>query len=231
MSVFNRILLDHQLSEWADEHTLMAARRLNRVAGELIDTFEAEAAQASLMQSFVTPDTFIRERIVPLLQARAAPVVAEIVGDANAALVALVGREANWAATDANDQDIPQVAGAGQDIAVAALPMAAGLATAAAVPLLAVSTTTAWFGLVTATVISWPVVLGGGVLAGAGVLTGAINSARLKEKAGKRLHDQIRQFILSFLITGTHEQPAILERLAGEFAQVASLGARQEHAA
>jgi hypothetical protein len=95
------------------------------------------------------------------------------------------------------------------------------MASAAAVPFAAVTTTTALFGLVSFTAISWPVVVGGSAVAAVGVATGVLNTAKLKDRTTARLRHRVSRFILSSLIEGTEGSPAVLQQLAAEFAHTA----------
>ncbi|MCR8526218.1 hypothetical protein WB334_25165, partial [Escherichia coli] len=87
--------------------------------------------------------------------------------------------------------------------------------------LFAVTTATAWLGLVTVTTVSWPVVAVGGALAGTGIMTGAINTARLRERFAERLKVKVRAHLLASLIAGTAKRPAVLQQLTRALATAA----------
>ena len=65
-------------------------------------------------------------------------------------------------------------------------------------------------------------VLSGGMLAGAGVATGLVNLGRIRSKADARLTKFARERVIELLLHGTPENPAVLERMTSEFAQIAS---------
>lgn len=84
------------------------------------------------------------------------------------------------------------------------------------------TTAVSWFGLVTVSTVSWPVVAIGGALAGTGIATGAINTARLRDKAEARLRVKARAHIAAALIRGTRKHPALLEQVTQTLAIAAS---------
>ena len=160
---------------------------------------------------------FLQNSIAPKVREVAEPVAIEILNEANAALAAIVEEQAVWVrGPDYAEQPEAAFDGA-KDIAAAAVPLAAGVATAASLPFAAVTTTTAWLGLVTTTTISWPVVLGGGALAGLGIATGLVNTAKIRDRTKARLRDRVRSFVVASLISGDENSPSILQQLTAEF--------------
>lgn len=217
MLSFRRLFGFHEIDEWRDEHTLLAATILNQTAADLITGFEPEVASASWKDGLVGQSSFIATRIAPHVRRTTEPIVARIVEDANQALARIVAHQAVW-------HDRPAGAAAGddsfeawQDVAAAAAPLAGGVALAAALPAAAVTTSTAFFGLVTTTAISWPVVLGGGALVGLGLATGAINTAKIWDKTEARLRRKVCDHVVGTLIEGTPERPSILMQLSSTF--------------
>ena len=221
VGLFNRVFVGQRIDEWASDYALVAARTLNQVAADLIVSAEAEIAKVSLKDGLFNQTTFIQERIAPMVRSVAEPVAIEILDEANSALLELVEDQAVWVRGPEHAEQ-PEGAFEGvRDVAAAAVPLAAGVATAAALPFAAVTTTTAWLGLVTTTAISWPVVLGGGALAGLGLATGVFNTAKIRDRTLGRLRKRVRAFIVASLIEGSNQSPAILQQLATEFDRAA----------
>lgn len=221
MSLFNRIFAGHKIDEWVSDYTLIAARTLNQVAADLIVCAEEEISKAGLKDGLLGRAAFIQEHIAPIVRAVVEPVAIEILSEANTALRELVNEQAVWVRGPEHSEG-PEGAFEGvRDVAAAAAPLAAGVATAAALPFAAVTTTTAWLGLVTTTTISWPVVVGGGVVAGLGLATGVLNTAKLRDRTLARLRNRVRHFIVASLIDGSKQSPAILQQLASEFDRAA----------
>jgi hypothetical protein len=84
-----------------------------------------------------------------------------------------------------------------------------------------VTTTTAFFGLVTTTAISWPVVVVGSAVAGVGFATGLLNTSRIWSKAEQRLRRRVREHVVAVLLQGPPKQPAVLEQLSSLFERTA----------
>lgn len=221
MSLFNRIFLGQKIDEWAAEWTLIAARTLNQVAADIIVSAEDEIGKIGLKDGLFNPAAFVQAKVAPLVRALAEPVATNIIDEANAALRDLVDAQADWMRGPEHSGGSDGVFEGAIDVAAAAVPLAAGLASAAALPFAAVATTTAWFGLVTTTAVSWPIVVGGGALAGLGLATGALNTARLRDRTQVRLRERVRQFVIASLIMGKPDSPAILQQLAAEFERAA----------
>jgi hypothetical protein len=219
--LFNRIFAGHKIDEWASAYTLIAARTLNQVAADLIVRAEDEITRAPLKDGLFGQSAFIQEHIAPSVRAVAEPVALEILNEANTALLDLVEHQAVWVRRPEHAENSESAFEGAKDIAVAALPLAAGAATAAALPFAAVTTTTAWLGFVTTTAISWPAAIGGGALASLGLATGVFNTAKLKDRTRVRLRNRARRFIISALLEGSDQTPSILQQLASEFERAA----------
>ncbi len=221
MGLFNRVFAGQRIDEWASDYTLVAARTLNQVAADLIVSVEGEIAKVSLKDGLFNQATFIQARIAPMVRSVAEPIAIEILDKANTALLELVEEQAVWVRGPEHAEQPEGAFEGAKDVAAAAVPLAAGVATAAALPFAAVTTTTAWLGLVTTTAISWPVVLGGGALAGLGLATGFFNTVKIRDRTLGRLRKRVRGFIVASLIDGSEQSPAILQQLATEFDRAA----------
>ncbi|MDH7974540.1 hypothetical protein QH494_20310 [Sphingomonas sp. AR_OL41] len=217
MSLFNRIFAGQKLDEWASDYTLVAARTLNQAAADLIVCAEEQITKVGLKDGLFGQATFIQERIAPMVRAVAEPVAIMILDEANSALLELVKEQAVWVRVPEHAEEPDGAFDGARYVAAAAVPLAAGVATAAALPFAAVTTTTAWLGLVTTTAISWPVVVGGGAIAGLGLATGVFNTAKIRDRTLTHLRKRVRRFIVASLIEGSEQCPAILQQLASEF--------------
>jgi hypothetical protein len=221
MSLLHRILFGRRVDEWAAQYTLAAAEALNQVAADLVIRAEDELTAASLTDGLLSPGAFVSTRIAPMVREAAEPVAQEIMDEANRALGEIVDAEAIWLRAPEHAEAPESLFAGAKDVAAAAAPLAAGVAGAAALPFAAVTTSSAFFGLITTTVISWPVVIGGGALAGLGIVTGIINTAKIRDRTTARLRQRTREFIRAALIEGTEKTPAVLEQLGQSFSAAA----------
>lgn len=221
MRAFLNIFGDHKVDEWASDHTLIAARTLNQVAADLILNAEKEIATAGWKDGLVGQNAFIKSRIAPLLREVAEPVAVLILEDANRALRQLVELQAVWTRSPEYSEGEPSVFDGATDVASAAIPLAVGAAAAVSTAATAVTTTTALFGLLAFSTISWPVVVIGGALAGGGIATGVFQGSKLWDKTEARLRQRVRRFIIASLIEGAEGMPSILQQLSADFSRVA----------
>ena len=221
MGILNRIFLGHRIDQWASDNILIAARILNQVACDVLGNAEKEIEQVGWQESLTGQAKFISERIAPMVRSVAEPVALNIIAEANSALQDIVLEHAVWTRSPEYSER-PESAFAGSsEVMSAAVPFAAGAAVASALPFAAVTTTTAMFGLVTTTVISWPVVVGGSAIAGIGIAFGLLNTATLGDKLRARLRLRVRNFVLTSLIEGNADNPSILQQISAEFINVA----------
>ncbi len=220
MGLFN-FFGHREIDEWRDQYTLAAAATLNTFAVQWIESFEEELKTATWKDGLLAQNSFIATRIAPRLQTEAAQVLDHIVEGANRALQRIVEHQAVWQC-EPSAPDVPDAFEGWQDVAVAAGPLAGGVVAAAALPTMAVTTSTAFFGLVTTTAISWPVVIGGGALAAIGVATGVLNTARIWDKTEARLRAKVRDHVVAVLLEGNPKHPSILEQLKRVLADAAA---------
>lgn len=214
MFALGNLFGNHEVDAWRDDYTLAAAATLNQVAGDLIADFESDLKNATWKDGLLGQSSFIAERVTPTVHAVARPVVDAFVNKANEALLSIVECQSTWQYEPMSGGEDHHAGGGMVNVALAAGPLAGGVATLAAVPLMAVTTSTAFFGLVTTTAISWPVVVGGGALATVGIATGLLNTGKLWDKTEARLRKKIREHVVSILLKGSEKQPAVLEQLS-----------------
>jgi hypothetical protein len=219
---FSKIFGRHEVDVWRDQHTLDAATILNDLAAHLACGFEKELEGATWKDRLVSPRSFIATRVAPAVRAAAEAVVVKIVDRANRDLQEIVAYQAVWSDIPHDVAVRDDSTAAIRDVAVAAGPLAGGAAVAVALPAMSVTTTTAFFGLVTTSVISWPVVAVGATVIGASLATGLLNGKRIQAKAEDRLRKNIHDYVVASLLKGQRGQPAILEQLTALFAQTAA---------
>lgn len=217
---FLKLFGTHEIDAWRDNYTLLAASSLNEVAVDLIASFETDLAAASWKDGLVGQSAFVAKIVAPRIHELAGPLVEHIILRANEALARIVEHQAIW---QYRPTDVPAAEGAFEgwkDIAVAAAPLASGVATVAALPTLAVTTSVGFFGLLTTTVVSWPVIVGGTAVAGVAIATGLLNAGKVWDKAEARLRKKVHERVVSTLLVGDKQQ-AVLEQLADAFAATA----------
>jgi hypothetical protein len=222
IDIFKRRKLRRFYDEWAEDVTDGAQRVLCQTAADIITAIEDDLADATWKDGLVNPNGFIRRKVAPRVRAVAEPIAIAIVQDANHSLAAIGEVRAVWSRSGSGTPEEGISFAAAGDVAAAVVPLGVGGATAVTLPFAAVTTTTGLFGLVSTSAISWPVVAGGAVVAGVGLVTGAIETTRLWSKLEARLRHRARNYVLSALIKGTPAQPALAEQLAREFAKTAS---------
>lgn len=142
MGLFNPIILGHRIDDWASEYSLVAARTLNQVAADLIVSAEQDVSNANLKDGLWAQSAFLQVSIAPKVREVAEPVAIEILNEANAALAAIAEEQAVWVRSPDYAEQPEAVFDGARDIAAAAVPLAAGVATAASLPFAAVTTTT-----------------------------------------------------------------------------------------
>jgi hypothetical protein len=216
VSLLNRVFASREIDRWAADQKLAAEQRLKQVAHDLLVSAEAEIAKVGLLDGLLGQSTFISDRIAPVVRTYAEPVASDILYNANLALPDIVVDNAQWQVQPEYAESPEAPFDGAKDILSAAVPLVGGAAGAVAVPFAAVTTTTALFGLVSFTAVSWPIVIGGGTLAAAGLVTGILNTGKLKYRTKVRLRERVQRFISASLIEGTVKNPAILQQLASE---------------
>lgn len=213
MFSFARMFARREIDQWRDEFNLLASATLNKLAAELIESVGSDINSVTWREGVFAQSGFLARKVAPLVHAATEPVVDSIMTQANRGLAQIVEHHALCSvvpgATDTAGSSFEGWA----DIATATGPLVGGGVLAAVLPAAAVTTTTAWFGLVTASTVNWPIVIGGGALAGVAVATGAVNAARIKDKAEARLRRRARNLIVTYLLEGTAKQPSILAQL------------------
>lgn len=219
---FTKIFGRHEVDVWRDHHTLTAATVLNEVAADLACGFEEEINKATWKDTLVNPGAFIATRVAPQVRETSEAVVSRIVERANRELQEIVAYQAVWNNIPREVETRHDSAAAIRDVAIAAGPIAGGVATAVALPAMSVTTTTALFGLVTTSVISWPVVAVGATVVGASLATGILNGNKIRAKAEDRLRKNIHHHVVATLLKGDRGQPSVLEQLTALFTQTAA---------
>lgn len=221
MSLLNRLFPSREIDRWAADQKLAAEQQLKQVVHDLLVSAEAEIAKVGLLDGLIGQSTFINDRIAPMVRNVAEPVAADILYNANLALPDMVVDNAQWQVQPEFAESPEAPFDGAKDILSAAVPFVGGVAGAAAVPFAAVTTTTALFGLVSFTTVSWPIVVGGGTLVAAGLVTGILNTGKLKHRTKVRLRNRVERFISASLIKGTAKNPAVLQQLVAEFDRTA----------
>ncbi len=219
---FLNLFGQREIDEWRDDYVLVAAAALNQLAADMIAESDKLVLGTTLKEGLFGQEKFIAEHIAPLVRDRAEPVITDILDRANRALMVIADHQTIWHEQPSGDQGSGGAFDGWQDVAVAAGPLAGGVAVAAAIPSMAVTTSTTFFGLVSTTIISWPVVVGGGAIAGIAIATGALNTGKIRDKAQSRLRRKVRDYVIATLINGNSKQPAILEQIAQAFDRACS---------
>lgn len=209
-----RLFDKRAIDDWREEQVLRAAATLNQLAADVVSGFEKDIASATLRESLFSQQRFLADKVAPHVQSAADEVIKQLVAAANADLGKLAQHSAVWHDRPNGTLNEQAAFDGWQDIATAGGPLAAGAAVASTLPIIGVTTTTAFFGLVTTTAISWPVVVVGGSFVGVALVTGLFKGSQLRDKSDARLRRKIHAYVVATLIKGSATSPAILEQLA-----------------
>jgi len=224
LSIFGR----NEVDSWRDEWSGAAAISLSDLAASLISSFDAKIVSASWKDCLTAQRGFIATSIEPEVREHANLVVARVVAEANEALGHLAEYQTVWHDSPSSVEAPDQTASAAFDIAMTAAPIAAGTAAAVALPAMAVSTTTAFLGLVTVTAISWPIVIGGGAVAGVALATGGFKLSGMKDRARHRLRTAVHHHVVATLIKSGEKHRSVLDQLIAIFAETARAAKRHK---
>lgn len=217
-----RLFDKRAIDDWREEQVLHAAATLNQLAADIVSGFENDIADATLRESFFGQQRFIAQKVAPHVRTAAEKVIEQLVAAANADLGKLAQHSAIWHDRPNGTLNEQAAFDGWQDIATAGAPLAAGAAVASTIPVVGVTTTTAFFGLVTTTAISWPVVVIGGSFVGVALLTGLYKGSQLRDKSDARLRRKIHAHVVATLIKGSTTSPAILEQLTQLYQEAAT---------
>lgn len=218
-----RSLLDifgsREFDDWRDREAFKAAKALDELAAGLILELDPALKSASWKEGLLTPQSFITDTVAPRLRTASERVVETIIAGANNSLAQLAEYQAVWTRRpEAPIAAAGAFEGAG-DLALAVGPIASGVAIAAALPGMAVTTSAGLLGtgLFATTMVSWPVVAVGGAAVGIALATGALSAGRVWGAAEARLRRNAAAHIEATLIRGTSNHPAVLEQLVTLF--------------
>lgn len=210
-----RIALRRRLLDWRDRWQVESERRLlNVCTSELSKDIDAKLAAAPVWNLFIA-NRLLRNEITPLVNAAARTTVEMLTRDAQGDLGAVVQHHLAVEAQLAADQTDPDLRGAATSLASSLGPLAIGAAAAGVTPLLAATTTTAMFGLVTVTTVSAPMLATGAALAGAAATLGIWQASNLKDKRIAQLRASIdRRIARNVLATDSGQAaPSVLVQL------------------
>lgn len=217
---FSDLFIRNRLREWREGEFYDAALVLRQLSVDLIERAEFAIDELPTRALFLQQGTFLSSVVQPMVREAAEPVLLHLTETANRKLSELASFSAVWGESP-TDSAAESGADGWQDFALAAVPIAGSVATAAAIPAAGITTTTAMFGLMTTTTISWPVVVTGGVVATGLLATGVWNTAQLADRLRQRLKKKAREQIWMMLIAGKKSK-SLLEQYAAILEETAS---------
>lgn len=206
------LFVTNRLHEWREDQYAGAGLVLHQFATDMIEHVDAEIDGLSNRALGMKQTTYIARTLLPMIKEKSRPLMDRLSEKANRDLDALAHEAAIWAESPTDEPEERLLEGV-PDIALAAGPLAGGMATAMAIPAAAVTTTSGFFGLFATTTVSWPVVATGGVVAGGLIATGIWNVSKLTDKMRSRLRRKSREFILATVLSGK-KHPSLLEQFA-----------------
>ncbi|WP_265571052.1 hypothetical protein [Sphingomicrobium nitratireducens] len=206
------LFVTNRLHEWREDQYVGAGLVLHQFATDLIEYVDADIDALSNRVLATKQATYIARTVLPMIKERSRPLMDKLSAKANRDLEALAHEAAIWAESPTDEPRESYLEGM-PDVALAAGPIAGGVATAMAIPAAAVTTTTGIFGFFATTTISWPIVASGGLVAGGLIATGLWNASRITDKMRARLRKKSREFILATVLIGK-KHPSLLEQFA-----------------
>jgi hypothetical protein len=185
------MLIRRRILEWRDECLFDAKISLTRVTLDLAPLIRETLEKASLVEIIGKPKSFCTERVDPLVEARLRPELARLEQMASEKLLAIRSAAAHFEQASFASRTEGNPWSNALDIGSVGAPVALGAGALLAAPAMAVGTTAAFFGFVTTSAISVPVLLGVLGVASVATATGLTRGLRLKDRAINRLHEKV----------------------------------------
>lgn len=189
------IISRREILEWRDRHLMAAPLAISRAWQDVSPTIDEKLAAITWRSALTEPELFIARVIDPVIAQAINAAAQQIIVDAQTELQVLIAHQMEVETTmSSTPVERDHLAGAA-DLIAGLAPLAGGVAAGAALPSLAVVSGTAFFGLVATSAISAPILLGGLLVAGAGIATGALQTAKIKDKRTARMRDRVQRHV------------------------------------
>ena len=194
------MLVRRRILEWRDECLFDAKISLTRVALDLAPLIRETLENASMVEIIGKPTSFCATRVDPIVAARLKPELTRLEKMASEKLLDISNAATYFEQADFASKADGSLWSNAIDIGSVGAPVALGAGALLAAPAMAVGTTAAFFGLVTTSAISVPVLLGVFGVASIATATGLTRGFRLKERAVNRLNDKVLTSIAASII-------------------------------
>jgi hypothetical protein len=197
-----------QILDWRDKWLLQIPVILARDLPQLLAVLDARIERISFRNTFQT-DKFIQQNVQPEYKRWAETKSREIINLATRELDLIIQKAINY-----DHQVEEQIVTDDSRHNVAELGVAVGstgiaLLGAPAVATLSVNSAGWGLGLLGATVISWPVALGGAAVLGTMAMFGGSRLATYKDKATSQLKESVERTVRSSVLGPSRESPSI----------------------
>jgi Arc/MetJ family transcription regulator len=214
--------------EWRDRHTLSATLALESAVASLNDRIDAIISEADWRDGWFQIDAFIEVRIDPVVRTAVERASRETLEQARRELGVLIDDLAIQAPVQTKadkSNSLTDFADAASSFA----PIVGGFALAGATPALAITTVGGFLGLTTVSIVSWPVAIGLGGVAAAGIGLGLHRAAGMKQRQDKRLRRRVDDRIRAVVFGRDDSAPSARNTLiatieAGSSAALKRLG-------
>lgn len=183
--------------KWRDRHLVAASLALNRAWQDVRPVVEEKLAAISWKSVLFESDAFVAREIDPLVADAVGTATQRIMAVAQSELDTLVSHQMEVERSlqqTSTEQQQDRWAGT-VDLLAGVAPLAGGVAAGAAVPGLAIVSGTAFLGLVSTSVVSVPILVGGIVVVGALLSAGALQTSKIKDKGTARMLDRVRRHV------------------------------------
>jgi hypothetical protein len=185
------MLIRRRILEWRDECLFDAKISLIRLTLDLAPLVREALEKATMVELIGKPRSFCTDKVDPLVDARLRPELARLEQTASEKLLAIRSAAAHFEqaafASKAEGSPWSNVL----DIGSVGAPVVLGAGALLAAPAMAVGTTAAFFGFMTTSAISVPVLLGVIGVASIATATGLTRGFRLKDRAINRLNEKV----------------------------------------
>lgn len=215
------LLAVRRIQDWRDAYLLRASLALSDGWAELRPRLVERIAAAPLRRLLLSPSSVIKAELLPTVTDRLQADARAVLRDADAELQR-VGRE---------DTLVPlfDMDGGGDDVLTALTDTAGsigaifgGAAVASAIPTAGITTTAGFLGFGAATVVSWPVVIGGGAIAGVAVATGLLRTSKLKSRQADALMTRLDDVVARAVFSRRPADKSLLVRVESAIEDTAS---------
>ncbi len=202
-----------RVQEWRDDHLLRAPLTLLDSWEELRPWLVSRVAELPLPRLLLNRETFIDEELLPFATTQFGQAARAVLRNARSNLQELASEQAELTPMFDASAHSSRPWDALADTAGSVSAIFGGAALASALPAAAITTTVGFLGFGAATVISWPVLIGGGAVAGTALATGLVRASKLKSRQADILMSRIDELVARAIFSRDPGRSSLLTRV------------------